>query len=294
MHGCQLRVAYRGVPGAYSEEAARKAYPNCEAIPCDQFDVVFQAVEQWIVDRAILPVESCSGGSVHRNYDLLLRHRLHIVGEIQMSVHHCLMALPGVRMESLTRVTSHPQALAQCESKLNSLGLNTSSREPFEDTAGAAKHVAAEMLRDTAVIASARAAELYGMEILEEGIEDESGNLTVGRQPVVPRKDRSFKTSIVFAGEEGPSFLFKVLSALAFRDIKVSKLESRPHRQRPLRLVDNAVRFDYMYYVDFEASMAEPRAQKALAEIQQYTSFLRLLGSYPMAMDTDSMAAAMS
>ncbi|KAM0946177.1 putative hydro-lyase [Dioscorea sansibarensis] len=290
-HGRNLRVAYRGVPGAYTEAAAGKVYPDCEAIPCDQFDVVFQAVEQWVADRAILPVETSSGGTVHRNYDLLLRHRLHIVGEIQMAVHHCLLALPGARKENLTRVISHPQALLQCEQTLTRLGLDV-SREAFDDTAGAAEHVAVEMLRDTAVIASVRAAKLYGMEILAEGIEDDkSGNVTrfvmLAREPVIPRRGPDFKTSIAFAGQQGPSFLFKVLSALAFRDIRVTKLESRPHKGCPLRLVDDTPRFDYMYYVDFEASMAETRVQNALSEIHEHTSFLRLLGSYPMA-QTDS------
>lgn len=109
MHGSHLRVAYQGVPGAYSEAAAGKAYPDCEAIPCDQFEVAFQAVELWIADRAVLPVENSLGGSIHRNYDLLLRHRLHIVGEVQLPVHHCLLALPGVKKENLARVISHPQ-----------------------------------------------------------------------------------------------------------------------------------------------------------------------------------------
>lgn len=111
MHGSHLRVAYQGVPGAYSEAAAGKAYPDCEAIPCDQFEVAFQAVELWIADRAVLPVENSLGGSIHRNYDLLLRHRLHIVGEVQLPVHHCLLALPGVKKEDLTRVISHPQVM---------------------------------------------------------------------------------------------------------------------------------------------------------------------------------------
>lgn len=95
-HGSQIRVAYQGVPGAYSETAAGKAYPNCESIPCDQFEVAFQAVELWIADHAVLPIENSLGGSIHRNYDLLLRHRLHIVGEVQLPVRHCLLALPGI------------------------------------------------------------------------------------------------------------------------------------------------------------------------------------------------------
>lgn len=292
MHGSQLRVAYQGVPGAYSEAAAGKAYPNCEAIPCDQFEVAFQAVELWIADRAVLPVENSLGGSIHRNYDLLLRHRLHIVGEVQLPVHHCLLALPGVRKEYLNRVISHPQALAQCEHTLTKLGLNV-AREAVDDTAGAAEYIAANNLRDTAAIASARAAELYGLQILADGIQDDSGNVTrfvmLAREPIIPRTDRPFKTSIVFAHDKGTSVLFKVLSAFAFRNISLTKIESRPHRNRPIRLVDDAnvgtaKHFEYMFYVDFEASMAEVRAQNALAEVQEFTSFLRVLGSYPMDM----------
>lgn len=292
MHGSQLRVAYQGVPGAYSEAAAGKAYPNCEAIPCDQFEVAFQAVELWIADRAVLPVENSLGGSIHRNYDLLLRHRLHIVGEVQLPVHHCLLALPGVRKEYLTRVISHPQALSQCELTLTKLGLNV-IREAVDDTAGAAEFVAANNLRDTAAIASARAADLYGLQILADGIQDDSSNVTrfvmLAREPIIPRTDRPFKTSIVFAHDKGTSVLFKVLSAFAFRNISLTKIESRPHRNRPIRLVDDAnvgtaKHFEYMFYVDFEASMAEVRAQNALAEVQEFTSFLRVLGSYPMDM----------
>ncbi|KDP34375.1 hypothetical protein JCGZ_11258 [Jatropha curcas] len=292
MHGSQLRVAYQGVPGAYSEAAAGKAYPNCEAIPCDQFEVAFQAVELWIADRAVLPVENSLGGSIHRNYDLLLRHRLHIVGEVQLPVHHCLLALPGVRKEYITRVISHPQALAQCEHTLTKLGLHA-AREAVDDTAGAAEYIAANNLRDTAAIASARAAELYGLQILADGIQDDSSNVTrfvmLAREPIIPRTDRPFKTSIVFAHDKGTSVLFKVLSAFAFRNISLTKIESRPHRNRPIRLVDDAnvgtaKHFEYMFYVDFEASMAEVRAQNALAEVQEFTSFLRVLGSYPMDM----------
>ncbi|CAK9156535.1 unnamed protein product [Ilex paraguariensis] len=292
MHGSQLRVAYQGVPGAYSEAAAGKAYPNCEAIPCDQFEVAFQSVELWIADRAVLPVENSLGGSIHRNYDLLLRHRLHIVGEVQLPVHHCLLALPGVRKEYLNRVISHPQALSQCEHTLTKLGLNV-TREAVDDTAGAAEFIAANNIRGTAAIASARAAELYGLDILADGVQDDSGNVTrfvmLAREPIIPRTDRPFKTSIVFAHDKGTSVLFKVLSAFAFRNISLTKIESRPHRNRPIRLVDDenvgtAKHFEYLFYVDFEASMAEVRAQNALAEVQEFTSFLRVLGSYPMDM----------
>ncbi|XP_010475615.1 PREDICTED: arogenate dehydratase/prephenate dehydratase 6, chloroplastic [Camelina sativa] len=301
-HGSNLRVAYQGVPGAYSEAAAGKAYPNCQTVPCDQFEVAFQAVELWISDRAVLPVENSLGGSIHRNYDLLLRHRLHIVGEVQLPVHHCLLALPGVRKEFLTRVISHPQGLAQCERTLTKLGLNV-AREAVDDTAGAAEFIAANNLRDTAAIASARAAEIYGLEILEDGIQDDASNVTrfvmLAREPIIPRTDRPFKTSIVFAHDKGTSVLYKVLSAFAFRDISLTKIESRPNHNRPIRLVDDAnvgtaKHFEYMFYVDFEASMAETRAQNALAEVQEFTSFLRVLGSYPMDMTPWSPSSSSS
>ncbi|KAJ0250713.1 Arogenate dehydratase/prephenate dehydratase 6 [Hirschfeldia incana] len=293
IHESNLRVAYQGVPGAYSEAAAGKAYPNCQTVPCDQFEVAFQAVELWTADRAVLPVENSLGGSIHRNYDLLLRHRLHIVGEVHLPVHHCLLALPGVRKELLTRVISHPQGLAQCERTLAKLGLSV-VREAVDDTAGAAQFIAANNLHDTAAIASARAAEIYGLEILEDGIQDDVNNVTrfvmLAREPIVPRIDSPFKTSIVFAHDKGTSVLYKVLSAFAFRDISLTKIESRPNHNRPIRLVDDvnvvgtAKYFEYMFYVDFEASMGEMRAQNAISEVREFTSFLRVLGSYPMDM----------
>uniref|UniRef100_A0A453AJ35 Prephenate dehydratase domain-containing protein n=1 Tax=Aegilops tauschii subsp. strangulata TaxID=200361 RepID=A0A453AJ35_AEGTS len=127
----------QGCPGAYSEAAAKKAYPSCETVPCEYFETAFQAVEKWAADRAVLPLENSLGGSIHRNYDLLLRHRLHIVGEVRLAVRHCLLANRGVKIENLRSAMSHPQALAQCEQTLTQLGIE--HREAVDDTAGAAK-----------------------------------------------------------------------------------------------------------------------------------------------------------
>lgn len=287
-HGSQLRVAYQGVPGAYSEAAAAKAYPNCEAVPCEQFETAFEAVELWLVDRAVLPIENSLGGSIHRNYDLLLRHRLHIVGEVQFAVHHCLLGVRGVKREELHRVLSHPQALAQCEHTLSKLGV---IREAVDDTAGAAQFVALNKLRDTGAVASARAAEIYDLDILAKDIQDDCDNVTrflmLAREPIIPRVDRPFKTSIVFTLEEGPGVLFKALAVFAMRDINLTKIESRPQRKRPLRVTDDssngsAKYFDYLFYVDFEASMADAQAQNALGHLQEFATFIRVLGSYPM------------
>ncbi|KAH7280179.1 hypothetical protein KP509_37G054900 [Ceratopteris richardii] len=289
LRGTSIRVAYQGVPGAYSEAAAAKAYPNCETVPCDQFEVAFQSVELWIAERAVLPVENSLGGSIHRNYDLLLRHHLHIVGEVQLPVKHCLLALPGVRLSDIRRVISHPQALSQCENTLTRLGLQA-AREAVDDTAGAAQFIAENGIRDTAAIASSRAAQIYGMNVLAEGIQDDCNNVTrfvmLAREPIIPKLDRPFKTSIVFATEGTTGSLFKVLSAFAFRNINLTKIESRPQRRKAAGGVCNIKKrcFEYLYYIDFEASMADQRAQNAMREVQEFTSFLRVLGSYPMDM----------
>ncbi|XP_057449056.1 arogenate dehydratase/prephenate dehydratase 2, chloroplastic-like [Lotus japonicus] len=282
-----LRVAYQGVRGAYSESAAQKAYPNCEAVPCEQFDTAFEAVERWLVDRAVLPIENSLGGSIHRNYDLLLRHRLHIVGEVKYAVHHCLMANHGVKLEDLNRVLSHQQALAQCENTLTKLGL---VREAVDDTAGAAKHIAFHKIQDAGAVASSAAAEIYGLNILAQDIQDDSDNVTrflmLAREPIIPGTDRPFKTSIVFSLEEGPGMLFKALAVFALRQINLTKIESRPLRKQPLRASDDngngSKYFDYLFYVDFDASMADQSAQNALRHLKEFATFLRVLGSYPL------------
>ncbi|KAI5414584.1 hypothetical protein KIW84_040175 [Lathyrus oleraceus] len=275
--GSKVRVAYQGVPGAYSEDAALKAYPNCETVPCDDYEAAFKAVELWLVDKAVLPIENSADGSIHRNYDLLLQHKLNIVGEVQLRANHCLLGLPGVTKKELVSVVSHPQALAQCRTVLNDLGVD---KVRDQDTAVAAKTVAINCVRHTGAIASSRAAEIYGLDILAEGIQDDDENVTrflvLAREPRIPGTDQPYKTSIVFSLEEGPGALFKALS-----------IESRPLKQRPLRIVDDSNHgsskyFDYLFYIDFEASMTEPRAQNALVQLQEVVSFLRVLGCYPM------------
>ncbi|EOA30806.1 hypothetical protein CARUB_v10013950mg [Capsella rubella] len=282
-NGSRVRVAYQGVRGAYSESAAEKAYPNCEAVPCEEFDTAFEAVERWLVDRAVLPIENSLGGSIHRNYDLLLRHNLHIVGEVKLAVHHCLLANHGVNIEDLRRVLSHPQALAQCENTLTKLGL---VREAVDDTAGAAKQIAFEKLNDAAAVASAEAANIYGLNIVAEDIQDDCDNVTrflmLAREPIIPGTNRLFKTSIVFSLEEGPGVLFKALAVFALRQINLTKIESRPLRKRPLRASGGLKYFDYLFYVDFEASMADEVAQNALRHLEEFATFLRVLGSYPV------------
>ncbi|KAI9094163.1 hypothetical protein K1719_026745 [Acacia pycnantha] len=287
-NGAKVRISFKGVPGSYSEDAAHKAYPNCETVPCHDFEASFKAVELWLADKVIIPIENSSGGSLHRNYDLLLCHRLHIVGEVQLAINFCLLALPGVRAEYLERVLSHPQALDLSDAFLTKLNV---ARESVDDTAGAAEYVALNGLYKAGVIASRRAAEVYGLNVLAERIQDDAEiinrYLILARDPIIPRADKPFKTSIVFSLDEGPGVLFKALAVFALRDINLSKIESRPQRNRPLRVVDDsntgtARCFDYLFYIDFEASMAEPRAQTALGHLQEFAKFIRVLGCYPM------------
>ncbi|RZB89967.1 Arogenate dehydratase/prephenate dehydratase 1, chloroplastic, partial [Glycine soja] len=286
--GAKLRVAYKGLPGAYTEDAVLKAYPKCETVPCEDFETSFKAVESWLVDKAVLPIENSVGGSIHRNYDLLLGHKLHIVGEVQLLINHCLLGLAGVRKEDLKAVMSHPQALVQCKKMLTDLGI---AKISVDDTAAAAKAVLLKGRKDIGAIAGSRAANMYGLDVLAEGIQDDDVNITrfliLARDPRIPGNDRPYKTSIVFSLDEGPGVLFKALGAFALRNINLSKIESRPLKQSPLRIVEDLIDerakyFEYLFYIDFEASMADPQAQYALENLQEYTKFIRVLGCYPV------------
>ncbi|KAL6759379.1 hypothetical protein V8C86DRAFT_3018190 [Haematococcus lacustris] len=276
------KVAYQGVPGAYSEVASRKACKELDPLPCEQFEVAFQALSQWMAERAVLPIENSLGGSIHAVYDLLLRYRLHIVGETSLAINHCLVALPGTRLADVRRVMSHPQALAQCDGYLRKLGV---VKEAVDDTAGAAQMVARQELQGVGAVCSRRAAELYGLDVLEEGVQDVKDNITrfivLSRDPLLTHETdpRQFKTSVVFSLRQGPGQLFRALSVFALRDIDMTKIESRPLRTNPIVVVK---RFNYLFYVDFVGTLADVRCQNALRHLQEFAPFLRVLGTYPM------------
>ncbi|MFQ5577530.1 MAG: prephenate dehydratase, partial [Anaerolineae bacterium] len=194
-------VAFQGERGAYSEAAAVSHFgPDIAPLPCQSFDAVFEQVAAGHADSGIIPIENSLAGSIHRNYDLLLRFDLTITGEVQLRIAHQLMALPGVKPQAVTRVYSHPQALAQCEHSLTR-HFPRAERVTTYDTAGSAKMLREQTITTGAAIASRRAAEIYGMEILHPDFEDNPENftrfLTIGREPVIPHGDA--KTSIVFS-----------------------------------------------------------------------------------------------
>jgi prephenate dehydratase len=266
-----MKIAYQGEPGAFSEAAARRIAPAAELVACRSFEDVFASVDAGTSSHGVLPIENSIGGSIHRNYDLLVEHHLPIVGEVELPVIHQLLALPGVSLDRLKRVYSHPQALAQCERFLRTLsGVDIIATY---DTAGSAKMVADEKLADAAAIASARAGEIFGLVPLASSIQDFSDNITrflvVGRRPFgdsVPDK-----TSIVFSLTNEPAALFKALSAFALRGIDLTKLESRPIPGRP---------WEYLFYVDLAAAHDELPCTRALAHLGEFALSLRTLGSY--------------
>lgn len=269
----KLRVAFQGEIGAYSEQAAVRYFGADIALhPVQNFKSLFKALQDGEVDAAIVPIENALAGSVHENYDLLLQHKLPITGEVYLKIAHHLLALPGVKKSDIRRVISHPQALQQCRNFLE----NWDDIEivPAYDTAGSAKSVREENLRDTAAIASEQAACEYDLEILASEIETNHENFT--RFLVLENEAKppvhGGKTSIVYAMKEVPGALFKSLAVFALRDINLLKIESRPLHGKP---------FEYFFYLDFDGSIREEHIQKALSHLEEITTFLQVLGSYP-------------
>jgi len=267
-----MRIGFQGATGAYSESAARRAWPDSDTVPLERFEDVFGAVAAGSVTHGILPIENSVGGSIHRNYDLLLEHELPIVGETELTVVHNLLALPGTSLNRIRRVFSHPQALAQCERYVRTLpGVEVVATY---DTAGSARLIREGGLRDTAAIASARAAEIFGLDILKAGIQDFEDNIT--RFIVISRDSKPLgppdKTTLAFALHNAPGALFKALSVFALRDIDLTKLESRPARGLP---------WEYLFYADVGVSKDDVRGARAIDHLAESARWVKTLGSYP-------------
>ncbi len=265
-------VAFQGEFGANSEDAARAVYPRGRPVPCRTLREVFAAVADGATDYAVVPVENSQAGSINDTYDLLLeRHeRLYITAEYNLRVRHMLLGLPGQRLDTVHTVTSHPQALAQSEHFLGALGVKT---EPAYDTAGAARRIAAEGLRDVAAVASRAAAATYGLEILAEDIETSDDNYTrflaLGRERAT---SPGAKTSLVMSTRNTPGALYHALGPFAARGVNMIKLESRPSRAQP---------WEYVFYLDVEGDAAEEPVRSALGALDGLAPMLVILGSYP-------------
>jgi prephenate dehydratase len=271
--GTTLKVAIQGELGAFSHEAALGVLgAHIEIVVTPSFDELFEAVVAGRADRAVVPIENSLVGSIHENYDRLRGRPLHIVGETELRIRHCLIGRPGSSIASVRRVASHPVALAQCRRFF-------AERPQLEavtayDTAGAVR----DLLRTDgpvtqAAIASQLAARLYGGQLLLEGIEDDPQNYT--RFLVLAREagplEAATKTSAVLSLENVPGALYRALAAFAERGVDLSKIESRPLVGRP---------WEYAFYLDV---LGDPRGAvgDAFKELAAVTRELRILGSYP-------------
>lgn len=267
-------VAFQGELGAYSHQAIGHYFGEETAVePCRSFLEVLEKVRNGRVSHGFLPVENSLAGSVIPAYDLLFDYDCHIEAEVMIRVVHCLLAPPGVSLSDIKRAKSHPQALAQCAKNLLRLNI-----EPVEhyDTAGAARDLAQSPEPHTAAIASALAGQIYGLNPLITNLEDFDFNFTrffVLTPSIGPRRDPS-KTSIIFTTRHEPGALQAVLSELAQHGLNMTKIESRPRHNQP---------WQYLFYVDFEGHQDDAPVQAALLGILKKSSFLKVLGSYPMA-----------
>jgi prephenate dehydratase len=278
-----ITIGYQGEPGAYSEEALHQNYPGSEPVALRTLRHVFHRVADRTIDLALVPVENSQAGSVLETYDLLLEYRVMVVGEVALQVDHCLLALAESERPELKRVLSHPQALAQCEAFVVRERLEP---VPAYDTAGAARVVKADARRDQAAIASRRAAEIYGLEILAERIQTVQENITrfflVSRRgpsrpkpPRIKRKSLGWKTSLVCAVRNEPGALFDLLGSFKQFEVNLTKLESRPRREPP---------WEYVFYLDLDGRRSEKSVAASIRAARRVTTFLEVLGTYPRAL----------
>ncbi len=264
------KVAFQGEPGAYSEIATLERFRNSGLVPMRTLQDVFNGLERGAVKCGVVPIENSTEGSVNETYDLLLHTNFIVSGEIYLRIIHCLISNKGERREEIKSVYSHPQALAQCRNYIQKRGLLTN--EAY-DTAGAVKLIRQQKNMNVAAIASRRAAELYDMEILEEGIEDSKNNFTrfliISQVQTEPTGHDG--TSLIFSVDHAPGALYGILEEFAIRKINLTKIESRPKKQTP---------WEYFFYVDFEGHVKNKLVMEAIEAIRQKAAFIKILGSY--------------
>lgn len=281
-----IRVGYQGVPGAHSEEALLSFMPDSQAVPQRTLPDLFAALDEGEIDQAFVPVENSHAGSVVEAYDLMLDYPVIVTAEWIHPVHHYLLGIEGAQPAEIERVYSHPQALAQTASFLRNARLES---EPYYDTAGAAQMVAERQDRRFAAVASRLAGERYGLIVLAEGIQTAADNATrfflLGRgdwsSDLTVTGSGAGKTSLAFAVEHRPGALVRALSCFSRTQVNLSRLESRPSRQRP---------WEYMFFTDVDGYATEPRVSASLRELRRLNPFVRVLGSYPMAPAAGEMA----
>ena len=266
------RVAFQGEPGAYSEMATIQYFRNSNLVPMKSLQDVFDALRQGDVDFGVVPIENSTEGSVNETYDLLSDTDFVVSGEIYLRVRHCLIVNKGGGW-NIRSVYSHPQALAQCRRYLQGRRLATVAAY---DTAGAVKMIKQKKAMKVAAIASRKAAELYDMDILEEGIEDSKNNFTrfLIMSKIRTKSTGRDGTSMIFSVKHIPGALYSILEVFANRNINLTKIESRPKKEKP---------WEYNFYVDFEGHIDEKIINEAVESIKKKAAFIKILGSYQRA-----------
>lgn len=273
-----LRVVYQGVEGSYSHLTAQRRYAGLpEGVLLEGFETfreAAEAVREGGADRALLPIENTTAGSINETYDLLAAGGLAITAEVVSRIEHCLLGLPGARVEDLRTVLSHPQGLLQCEDFLRSVPWIRAQVE--FDTAGSARKVRERNDPTVAAIAGDHAARVFGLEVLRRGIQSQEGNYTrfveLARDPIRFPPETPAKTSLLLALPHQPGALAEVLGVLSRRGVNLAKLESRPIPESP---------FKYRFYLDLDGNAGREPVRGALAEVAPLTTELRVLGTYP-------------
>jgi len=274
----ELSIAFLGPLGTFSEEAALKQFGQGRtAVVCGSIDEVFRTVEANQAHYGVVPVENSTEGAVSLTLDLLLSSDLKICGEVSIPIHHCLLS-KQTDINQITHVFSHGQSLSQCHEWLNKM-LPKAEREPVTSNARAAQMIHDLVSADgtfAAAIASRRAAELFDLNVLAENIEDDPKNTTrflvLGQQDVAP--SGVDKTSIVMTSKNKPGAMVELLEPLSRYGVSMTKFESRPSKQGL---------WDYVFFVDVEGHQEDHHVKQAIAECQSRALFLKVLGSYPIA-----------
>ena len=268
------RIAYQGEPGANSDAACRAVVPELEPMPCQTFEDAFDAVESGRAELAMIPVENSIAGRVADIHHLLPESGLHIVGEHFMAIHFQIMASPGTRLSQVRTVRSHAHALGQCRRILREHGWNA---VVADDTAGAAREVAELADPSVAALAPRLAAELYGLDVLAEDVEDEHHNTT--RFLVLSREAREpalgegqVITSFVFRVRNVPAALYKAMGGFATNGVNMTKLESYQL---------GGTFFATQFYADVEGHPKDTSLALALEELAFFSTHVRVLGTYP-------------
>ena len=264
-------VACQGVEGANSQVACDRIVPRGNIVYVKSFEAVFSAVESGLCRFGVVPIENSSNGSVRAIYDLIQRKKFSIVRSTRLCIRHELLALPGVKMDDITEIYSHEQAIGQCSKFL--AGLNGVRVIPCDNTAAAAKMVSESGSRHAAAISSHPCAALYGLEMVRDDIQDSDNNYTrffcISKDPVIYAGAN--RISLIIACDNKPGALYDILSKLAALGINMTKLESCPVTGR---------NFEFIFFLELEASVHEPGVLPMLEELERSCESFQFLGSY--------------